>query len=257
MNDRNPTGPDARQYSLQDTYGAESNLQRYIRLTVGEGASGWALAGHELLLGLCTGLPGLLGLGLRNWLYPLAFKGFDHKAYLGRNVTLRCPRQINLAAKVIIDDYAQLVATSRRADAIRIGPGTFVRSNAMLNAGPPEGFIHVGRDSGIGQGTILYGNGGLTIGDKVMIAGQCFIVASSHKFDDPTTPVHDQGFSARGITIEDNVWIGAGAKILDGVTIGAGAIVGANAVVTRSVAPKARVAGVPAREIALDEKLTT
>lgn len=249
MNDKPTIHGASRRYDLHEMYGSESGLQRYIRLTVGEGASMGALLWHELLLGVATGLPGLLGFGIRNLLYPLAFKGFDKKAYLGRQVTLRCPRQIHLASQVIIDEFVQLVATSRRADAIRIGPGTFVRSYVMINAGPPEGFVHIGRDSSIGQSTILYGNGGLTIGNKVMIAGQCFIVASGHNFDDPHVPMRDQGFTAKGVTIEDNVWIGAGAKVLDGVTIGRGAIIGANAVVNRSIPADARVAGVPAKEI--------
>lgn len=51
------------------------------------------------------------------------------------------------------------------------------------------------------------------------------------------------------IHIEENVWIGAGAIILPGVRIGAGAIVAAGAVVTKNVAPRTVVAGVPARKI--------
>ncbi|GAB4338036.1 MAG: hypothetical protein Kow0089_09690 [Desulfobulbaceae bacterium] len=119
----------------------------------------------------------------------------------------------------------------------------------MLNAGPPEGFIHIGKNCSVGQGAILYGNGGLRIGNDVMIAGQSFIVASHHIFSDSQKPMNTQGFSAAGISIKDNVWIGAGAKILDGVTIGEGAIIGANAVVNRDVAPRQRVAGVPAKPI--------
>lgn len=234
-------------YDLHDLYSDESTVQRYTRLTVGEGASLFTLAWHELLLGLCTGLPGIPGLGLRGFLYHLAFPGFARGAFVGRNVTLRCPRQVHLDEGVVVDDFVQLVATSRRRDAITVGTGTMLRSFAMVNAGPPEGFVHIGSHCGIGQGTILYGNGGLSIGDRVLIAGQCFLVASSHNFTDPTRPIAEQGYSATGIVIEDNVWIGAGAKILDGVTIGAGAIVGSNAVVTRSVSPGARVVGIPAR----------
>lgn len=49
--------------------------------------------------------------------------------------------------------------------------------------------------------------------------------------------------------IEDDVFIGAGARILGDVTIGRGAVIGANAVVLKSVPPGAIVAGVPARII--------
>ncbi len=49
------------------------------------------------------------------------------------------------------------------------------------------------------------------------------------------------------VTIGTEVWIGGGAVLLPGVTIGDGAVVGAGSVVTRDVAPGARVAGNPAR----------
>lgn len=51
----------------------------------------------------------------------------------------------------------------------------------------------------------------------------------------------------QAITIEDDVWLGAGCTVLGGVTIGKGAVVGAGAVVTRDVEPLCVVAGVPAR----------
>jgi maltose O-acetyltransferase len=54
---------------------------------------------------------------------------------------------------------------------------------------------------------------------------------------------------ARPIVIEDKVWIGGGAILLPGVRIGRNAVVGAGAVVTRSVAANVVVAGNPARVI--------
>lgn len=238
-----------KQYNLDDIYANESSLQRYIRLTVGENGNLWSLAWHELILGLCAGLPGLPGLGIRNKLYSLVFKGFHAKTYLGRHVLLRCPRQIQLSSGVILDDYCQLVATSRQNNAISIGENAFVRSFSMINAGPPEGFVHIGDRTKIGQGSLLYGNGGLTIGNDVMIAGQSSIIASSHNHDDPNIPIANQGISAKGIVIKDNVWIGAGVRILDGVIVGEGAVIGANAVVNQDVASGDIVGGVPARQL--------
>jgi acetyltransferase-like isoleucine patch superfamily enzyme len=52
-----------------------------------------------------------------------------------------------------------------------------------------------------------------------------------------------------GIDIADNVWLGAGSRILDGVHIGRNAVVAAGAVVTKSVPDDTTVAGVPAQVI--------
>lgn len=51
------------------------------------------------------------------------------------------------------------------------------------------------------------------------------------------------------VLIQSDVWIGDGAVLMPGITIGTGAVVGANAVVTKSVPPYAVIGGVPARVI--------
>jgi acetyltransferase-like isoleucine patch superfamily enzyme len=75
------------------------------------------------------------------------------------------------------------------------------------------------------------------------------IVAVNHEFDDPHRPFVEQGITAAGIVIEDDVWIGASAVITDGVHIGRGAVVAAGAVVTADVPAHTVVAGVPARVV--------
>lgn len=49
--------------------------------------------------------------------------------------------------------------------------------------------------------------------------------------------------------VQSDVWIGDGAVIRPGVTIGVGAVIGANTVVTRDVAPFEIVGGVPSKHI--------
>jgi serine O-acetyltransferase len=51
-------------------------------------------------------------------------------------------------------------------------------------------------------------------------------------------------------TLEDNVVVGAGAKVLGGITIGANSRIGANAVVVKSVPPNSVVVGVPGQIVA-------
>jgi acetyltransferase-like isoleucine patch superfamily enzyme len=75
------------------------------------------------------------------------------------------------------------------------------------------------------------------------------IVAVNHVFDEPGRPFVEQGITAEGVTIEDDVWIGAGSIITDGVRIGRGSVIAAGAVVTRDVPPQVVAGGVPARII--------
>jgi acetyltransferase-like isoleucine patch superfamily enzyme len=75
------------------------------------------------------------------------------------------------------------------------------------------------------------------------------MLAVNHVFSDPHRPMVEQGITAQGIVVEDDVWIGAGAIITDGVRIGKGAVVAAGAVVTKDVLPHTVVAGIPARII--------
>jgi len=87
------------------------------------------------------------------------------------------------------------------------------------------------------------------IGDRVYTSPFTQILAVNHVFNDPGRPYVEQGITAQGIVIEDDVWLGAGAIVTDGVRIGKGAVIAAGAVVTEDVPPQTVVAGVPARAI--------
>lgn len=98
----------------------------------------------------------------------------------------------------------------------------------------------------IGPYCVLYGHGGLTIGRNAMIGAHTVIVAANHGFARIDVPMNAQPLTKEGITIGEDVWIGAGCRVLDGVRIGDGAIIGAGAVVTRDIAPYGVAMGVPA-----------
>jgi acetyltransferase-like isoleucine patch superfamily enzyme len=113
----------------------------------------------------------------------------------------------------------------------------------------PHAGIHLGRRTFVGEGSVMRGQGGITIGESVLFGPRTQVLAVDHVFADPERAIMDQGITAQGIVIEDNCWIGAGAIILDGVTVGRGSCVGAGAVLTKSVPPHSLVVGVPGRVI--------
>lgn len=126
-----------------------------------------------------------------------------------------------------------------------LGDGVHICPYTILDA--QKGGIVVGSGTAIHEFSVIYGAGGVVIGNDVRIACHTVIVASNHNIDDRTLPIKSQSASTKGIVIGDDVWIGAGARILDGVHIGNHAVVGAGAVVTSDVPEWAIVAGVPAR----------
>ena len=85
------------------------------------------------------------------------------------------------------------------------------------------------------------------IGDHVMLGPAVQIYTAAHLLQ---AEGRNQGLEvAEPIVIENSVWIGGGAILLPGVTIGQNAVVGAGAVVAKSVAPNTVVAGNPAKVI--------
>lgn len=224
--------------------GLRAHLVYYIRgQAVGLGDYLW----QGLVTTLCGGLPGLLGLAVRALAYRLILQAEGLPA-IERRVRLRHMRHIRLGRGVYLDEGVYLHACP---GGIEIGAGTCVMHNAELHVfnfrDLPHAFIKIGRGTFIGESVIIRGQGGVTIGDAVLIAPMAKILAVNHTFTDITRPVLAQGITGAGIVIDDGAWIGAGAAILDGVRIGAGAVIGANAVVTRDVPARCVAVGVPAR----------
>ena len=105
--------------------------------------------------------------------------------------------------------------------------------------------ITIGKDVFINSGCHFQDQGGIEIGDDVLIGQQVVIATLNHDFN----PEERGNMSPSPVKIGNKVWIGAHATILPGVTIGDGAVVAAGAVVTKSVPAFSVVAGVPAKII--------
>ncbi len=93
----------------------------------------------------------------------------------------------------------------------------------------------------------------LEIGNNVLIGSHVLIIDHEHgksTAEEIIQPPVSRPLISKGpVVIEDNVWIGEGACVLPGVRVGQNAIIGANSVVTRDVAPGDIVGGTPAQTI--------
>lgn len=203
-------------------------------------------------------IPTVIGIGLRSVFYRMIMDINGHAA-IERGVRLRFANNIHLEHGCYLDESVYIHAC---LDGVEIGANTLIMHGAVLHVynfrDLPHAGIRIGRDSLIGEYTVIRGQGGVTIGDRVYTSPNTQLIAVNHVFDDPKRPFIEQGITAAGIVIEDDVWLGANAVVTDGVHIGEGAVVAAGAVVTKDVPPHTVVAGVPARIVReIDGRCTT
>jgi acetyltransferase-like isoleucine patch superfamily enzyme len=212
---------------------------------------------EQTILFLFGWIPTIIGVGIRGLFYRLIMR-IEGMAAIESRVRVRFADKIKLGNGVYLDEGVYLHACP---NGIEIGNNTIVMHGAVLHVYNFRNMLHagikIGRDSLIGEYSVIRGQGGVEIGDRVYTSPFTQIIAVNHVFNDPTRPFVEQGITAEGIVIEDDVWLGAGAVITDGVRVGKGAVVAAGAVVTKDVEPHTVVGGVPAKHIkTIDENMS-
>ena len=116
----------------------------------------------------------------------------------------------------------------------------------------------IGNDFFANFNLLVMDDGKISIGDHVMIGPNVSLLATNHPLiaDERLRLRYPDGHTsmsefAKGITIEDDVWIAANVSVLDGVTLGRGAVIGAGSVVTRDIPAGWLAFGHPARPVRL------
>jgi acetyltransferase-like isoleucine patch superfamily enzyme len=153
------------------------------------------------------------------------------------------PHNVRIGAGTWIGE-CKLVASGRGID---IGENSEIHDGAILDA--HDGHIALGEHVGIGPYTVIYGDGGVTLGRDCAIAAHCMIVANSHGYGDTRIPIRYQPLRTAGIAVGADVWVGANCVITDGTRLEDGIVVGAGSVVRGAFGGYTVIAGAPAREI--------
>lgn len=139
---------------------------------------------------------------------------------------------------------------------LKIGNDCYIGRYVELG---PSSNIEIGDQTSIQDRSIFVGD--VIIGRYCLISLNVLISSGKHYFDiNPWELIRDQdrrvlqdgklaALHSKPVVVEDDCWIGVNAVVMPGVVVGKGAVIGANSVVTRNVAPYTVVAGAPAKVI--------
>lgn len=155
-----------------------------------------------------------------------------------------------ISEKAVISRLAD-IEDSTRGTRITIDDGAHIDSFVKIKPAGGLGDVHIGKNTYINSGVVIYTGNGLTIGNNVLIAANCTFAPVNHAFKDRSVKIVDQRFqpSRGGILIEDDVWIGANSVVLDGAVIRQGCVIGASSLVRGVLEPYGIYAGIPVSKI--------
>lgn len=189
-------------------------------------------------------------LKLMNWfaaqcrkvLYNQAF-GTRFK-YFGKGTTLEIAGQVRIGKNVYIGDQVSLIveqgATLTIADNSFIGESCYIKCFG--------GKVEIGQDVSINSKSFINGCGGVSIGDNTRIGTQSIIIASNHKFGEPDLLVKD-AITKQGVSLGENIWLGARVTVLDGVVIPNDSVIGACSLVSKPLPESGVYVGIPVKKI--------
>jgi acetyltransferase-like isoleucine patch superfamily enzyme len=181
-------------------------------------------------------------------LFLLKVKGICFK---GRNVIIKHRSLFSSGKNLILESNVSINALSETG--INLGDNVTISRNCTLictGVISHKGVgITIGNNTGINSYCYLGGQGGIEIGDNVIIGPQVKIFSENHNFSDASTIIKNQGVTRLGVKIESDCWIGSGATILDGVVLKKRTVVAAGSVVNQSFEENSLIGGIPAKLI--------
>ena len=209
-------------------------------------SSRWFRWREVIVTALVQWVPSSIGRTMRRIMYRTIFDQIGTDVRIDTGVRFKRAYGIQLGNQVTMEPgtYLRNIGTNGQ---IWIGDQVYLDHGVDIKA-HQNGKIEIGDRAYIGPYACLSGKS-INIGKSCLIASHTGIYASNHLFADATRTIKGQGLSYKGIAIEDDCWLGSGVKVLDGVTIGQGSVVGAGAVVTKSIPPYSIAVGVPAKVV--------
>jgi acetyltransferase-like isoleucine patch superfamily enzyme len=185
---------------------------------------------------------------IRGFLRALVLQRRFVLIFMADGVNLRSASLIHFGRGITLERGVTIDGLLRNGivlgDNVRLGP-----YSVMI--GPPPsalGFgIRMGANSAADAYSFIGGGGPLVIGENVIMGEHVCFHPENHRYDQPDIPIKDQGMVRKGITIEDDVWVGANVTFLDGAHVGRGSVIGAGSVVRGEIPAHSIAVGAPAK----------
>ncbi|MBR2556119.1 MAG: acyltransferase [Aeriscardovia sp.] len=128
-----------------------------------------------------------------------------------------------------------------------LGRKTWVDDNCYFSAS--DASIEIGFNNYFSNNCRVVAMAGISIGDNNLLGPNVVIVDHNHRFSDKKQLICKQGYTKSPITIGSDVWLGANVIVSEGVSICDHVVVGANAVITKSITESGVYGGIPAKLI--------
>ncbi|WP_336028229.1 acyltransferase [Acinetobacter pittii] len=172
-----------------------------------------------------------------NFIFGVKFKFF------GSNTHLDVSGSISVGNNVYIGDNVNIIV--EKGASLKIGDNSFIGESCYIKCF--GGNIEIGHDVSINSKSYLNGCGNISIGNNTRIGTQTIIIASNHQFG--TNILVKDTIIKKGIKIGRNVWFGARVTVLDGVAVCDDSVIGAGAVVSKSIEVHGIYVGIPAKKV--------
>jgi len=165
-------------------------------------------------------------------------------------------REVEIAGAAVGDNCTlragTLYSRARLGSGVRSGHGWLVREDSTVGNGCLIGTgVTIDNDCRVGDHCSL--QTGVYIPTGSRIGDRCFLGPNATLTND-RTPLRTD-YRLEGVTLGDDVTVGANATLMPGISVGEGAFIAGGAVVTRDVPAWKMAVGVPARIVDLPENL--
>ena len=175
---------------------------------------------------------------LRGTICRIFLKEVHGMLLIGKSVQITHGKHIRCGKNVKFEDFSEIHGLCSDGlnfgDYVTISRGVMIRPSSYYGGDYGNG-LTIGEHSSIGPYGYVGCSGKIVIGKNVMFGPKCSLFAENYVFSDTESSIKSQGVQQKGITIEDDCWIGSNVTILDGVTIGKGSVIGAGTLVTKDI----------------------